>query len=73
MERHLVVATGVGMYVSVGSAVNLGVCLAGCWAVELVGEPGAVLATWQYAMWGVAGGFVVEGLEFRVAIRRVGG
>jgi hypothetical protein len=28
--------------------------------------------SWEYALWGLFGGFAVEGLEFSAAIRRVG-
>jgi hypothetical protein len=31
------------------------------------------MTAWQYALWGLFGGFAVEGLEFRGAIHRVGG
>jgi hypothetical protein len=31
------------------------------------------MTTWEYAMWGLFGGFAVEGLEFAGAIRRTGG
>jgi hypothetical protein len=31
------------------------------------------MAAWQYAMWGLFGGFAVEGLEFAAAIRRIAG
>jgi hypothetical protein len=33
---------------------------------------GTSLDAWQYAIWGVAGGLAVEGLEFQAAIRRMG-
>jgi hypothetical protein len=31
------------------------------------------MTAWQYALWGLFGGFAVDGLEFVGAIRRVGG
>lgn len=31
------------------------------------------MTAWQYATWGLFGGFAVDGLEFAAAIRRVGG
>jgi hypothetical protein len=31
------------------------------------------MTTWEYAIWGLFGGFAVEGLEFSGAIRRTGG
>jgi hypothetical protein len=31
------------------------------------------MTTWEYALWGLFGGFAVDGLEFAGAIRRTGG
>jgi hypothetical protein len=47
--------------------------LEGNGTIQDVLRGGGVMEAWQYAIWGLFGGFAVEGLEFSGAIRRIGG